>query len=74
MRTISVVDIDKLYDDLLDYFGTTTVLLNSPHSQISHNFTIGAVAELDTLYELGKYQELCDLAIQEGFDITRYII
>lgn len=73
MRTVSV-DIDRLHEDLLDYFGTTTVLSNYPRSQISHNFTIGAVANIDTLYELGKYQELCDLAIQEGFDITRYIV
>ena len=73
MRTVSV-DIDRLHDDLLDHFGTTAVLSNYSYNQISHNFTIGAVANIDTLYELGKYQELCDLAIQEGFDITRYVV
>lgn len=68
MRTVSV-DIDRLHDDLLDHFGTTTILSNYPH-----HFTIGAVADIDTLYELGKYQELCDLAIQEGFDMMEYVI
>lgn len=61
------IDMDSLHKDLLEHFGTMTVLPTSP-------ITTGALGDIDALFQMGNYQALVDLALGEGFDLTQYAI
>ncbi len=99
------IDIDRLYHDLQEHFGSTYILakkntietarLNSAHDcvdqyglpdvwhdrinaaatmipSITQGFWSGSLGDIDTMYELGNYQGLVDLALAEGFDLMNY--
>ena len=66
------IDIDRLHKDLLEHFGTMLVLVESPTSPISQYFWEGCLGDIDTMYELGNYQGLIDLALGEGFELADY--
>ena len=59
------IDVGKLHDDLLNYFGTMWFTLKTP-------FGSGALADIDTMFETGNYQGLVDLALHEGFKLADY--
>lgn len=68
------IDMDSLHKDLLEHFGTMTVLAHSPTSPITHGLVTGALGDIDALFQMGNYQALVDLALGEGFDLTQYAI
>ena len=68
MREITI-DVDRLYDALLDHFGSMRVM--GPCMEILSN---GALGSIETMYETGNYQGLIHLAEREGFDLDDFQI
>ena len=61
------VDMDRLYDALLDHFGSMRVM--GPCMEFLSN---GALGNIEAMYEAGNYQGLIQLAVREGFDLTDF--
>lgn len=55
------INIDRLYRDLREYFGTSPFPIK-----------YGALGALDTMYANDAYQDIVNLAIAENFDIYNY--
>lgn len=66
MREITI-DMDRLYDALLDHFGSMRVM--GPCMEMLSN---GALGNIETMYEAGNYQGLIQLAMREGFNLEDF--
>ena len=82
------INVDRLHRDLLEHFGTSQFWCSAhaPHQDGNNpwyhrwnepmvsgcSIATGALGDIDTMYETGNYQELVNLAVQEGFDIISY--
>lgn len=66
MREITV-DVDRLYDALLDHFGSMRVM--GPCMEMLSN---GALGNIETMYETGNYEGLVRLAMNEGFNLADF--
>jgi hypothetical protein len=66
MREVTI-DMDRLYDALLDHFGSMRVI--GPCMEMLSN---GALGNIETMYEAGNYQGLIQLAQNEGFDLEAF--
>ncbi len=66
MREVTI-DMDRLYDALLDHFGSMRVI--GPCMEMLSN---GALGNIETMYETGDYQGLIQLARNEGFDLEAF--
>lgn len=59
------VDIDRLYSDLKEHFGTMGTALG-------FSFTPAILGNIDTMYEMGDYGRMVEFAMAQGFDIMNY--
>jgi len=64
------VDIAAIYRDLKDHFGT--LMASQDFHLCGAPWAYGCLASLDTLWSQGNYDEILELALDEGFDMTKY--
>jgi len=70
MKEITI-DAPRLYHDLQDHFGTANATI--PWIASTHWLNM-ALAELDTMAENDDWEGICEMAVNEGFDLSRYEI
>ena len=65
------VDAARLYEDLQRHYGTANETIPWIHST---HWLSAALAELETAAQNGDWDHVIEMAMDEGFDLTKYYV
>ena len=62
----------RLFNDLRDHFGTMKASYSDTWHMVPESWVNAMLGSLDTAWRNGDYDEIIELALDEGFDLDQY--